>query len=438
MFLDKKIEDITKRYNDKIVVGFDLTDNYSQISYSFVETGEPETLSLVVGQEEYRIPTVMGKKYDSDVWLFGKDAMKASKEGECTLIKDLAFLAAQGLPVVMDDMEYDIGELLGLYIKKCLFLINEVTSLDKLETVMITVKELPQPLLETLEKAVASLHAAKTQFFFITYQESFFQYVLHQENNIWMQDVALFDYREEGMKTFTMKMNHRTTPVVTFIDSVEFPSMRIVDKEHAKQWEAEAQNLDRDFLNIAKQICEGRQVSAIYLLGDGFTQEWCKESLRYLCRNRRVFQGNNLYSKGACYFALEKVVPSALMQSYVYLAEDKLKSNLGMRVIRNGEECYMTLLDAGCSWYEAKKQCDLILEEDNKLPIIVTPMDGKNIKVAEIILDGLPMHDKRTNRIHVSIMMKNVSTVCVTIKDLGFGEFFPTSGQVWKEEFDIA
>lgn len=438
MFLDKKTEDITKKYNSKLIVGLDLTDTYSQVSYSTVGNGEPQTLSLIVGQEDYRIPTVMGKRYGADTWLFGKEALKAAADGECSLMKEMLFQAEHGLPIILDDMEYDIGEILAAYIKKCLFLIPEVTSIDKIETVVITAKEMSNALVESLERAVSFIKASKTRFFFTTYQESFFQYVLHQEKNLWMQDVVLFDYREDGMKVMVMKMNHKTTPVVTFIDNEEYPGMRIIDMEHARAWEVEAQNLDRDFLTIARRTCENRSVSAIYLLGDGFTQDWCKESLRYLCKGRRVFQGNNLYSKGACYMALEKVVPSMLMQSYVYLSDDKLKSNLGMRVIRGGEECYMTLLDAGCSWYDAKKSCDLILEEDNRLPIIVTPMDGKNIKVAEIVLDGLPIHGKRTNRIHVAITMKNVRTVCVTIDDCGFGEFFPSSGQIWKEEFDIA
>ena len=438
MFLENRTEDRTKKYNNKLVVGLELTDSYSQVSYSAVDNGEPETISLIVGQEEYKIPTVMGKRYQSDVWLFGKEAVKASEEGECILVKDILFHAQQNMPVILDDMEYDIGEMLAVYIKKCLFLIPEVTSLDKVETVVITVRELTENLIHSLEKAAGVLTTGKTQFCFSTYQESFFQYVLHQEKNLWMQDVALFDYREDGMKVMVMKMNRRTTPIVTFIEDDQYPAMRMIDAEYAGEWEMEAHNVDLDFLTIAKRVCEHRTVSAVYLLGEGFQQDWCKESLRYICRGRRVFQGNNLYSKGACYMALEKTVPSIVMESYVYLADDKLKSNLGMRVIRDGEECYMTLLDAGCSWYEAKKDCNLILEEDNKLPIIVTPMDGKNIKVAEIVLDGLPIHGKKTNRIHVSITMKNVKTVCVTIEDCGFGEFFPSSGQIWKEEFDIA
>lgn len=435
--MDKNLEENAKKYSGKVVVGLELADDYSQVSYCTIGSGEPQTISLITGSEEYNIPTIVGKLHDNGAWIFGKDAMKAARDGDGFLIKDLIFLAQERMPVVIEDMEYNIAEILAMFIKKCLFMIPEVTSVEKLESVVITLKELPAKLLVTLEQTVKSLNLVKTQFYFTTHQESFFQYVLHQDKNLWMQDVALFDYREEGCRAYLMKMNHRTVPVVTFIENYDFPGMRLVDWEKVKEKELEEQRLDQDFLEIARQICDKKQISTIYLLGDGFNANWFKESLKYVCHNRRAFQGNNLYSKGACYLAMEKVTPSMLMQSYVYLAEDKLIANLGMRVMRDGKECYMTLLDAGESWFEASKSCDLILENDNKLPIIVTPMDGKNVKVAEIVLEGLHLHNKRTNRIHIDVNMKSIKTVSVTVSDMGFGEIYPSSGQVWREEFDI-
>ena len=44
---------------DRIIVGYDLGNEVSQISYSLSESGEVETLSQVAGAEHYNIPTVL-------------------------------------------------------------------------------------------------------------------------------------------------------------------------------------------------------------------------------------------------------------------------------------------------------------------------------------------------------------------------------------------
>ena len=50
------------RNTTKLVVGYDLGDTVSQISYSYPEKAEPETLSTVAGGENYNIPTILAKR----------------------------------------------------------------------------------------------------------------------------------------------------------------------------------------------------------------------------------------------------------------------------------------------------------------------------------------------------------------------------------------
>lgn len=437
MFLDKKSEEQNNRYSGRVTVGMELSDESAQISFFTPDAEQPETLSTIAGKEQFRVPTVVAKVSGKDQWLYGQEALERAQKGEAFLVKDLIFLAEQRLPVVIEALEYDPADLLGLFMKRFLFLLNTIISTDKIESVQITVKNLTPNLLTSLEQAVLLLHLPKASFYFASYKESFFQYILHQDRVLWNQEVLLFSYEKDGLQACRLFMNRHTEPVVTFIEEEMYPGMRRVDLSKAQDREEEARALDKAFFDIAQKLCYGRSISTVYLLGDGFDKEWCKDSLRFLCNNRRVFQGNNLYSKGACYGALEKLTPSVLMQSYIYLSDDKLKANLGMQVMRQGKEVYMALLDAGTSWYEAKLNCDFILEDDNMLPIIVTPINGKNIKVAEISLEGMAIRGNKTNRIHMDVHMKDEKTVSVTVNDLGFGELYPASGQVWQEEFEL-
>ena len=51
---------------------------------------------------------------------------------------------------------------------------------------------------------------------------------------------------------------------------------------------------------------ENTPFSAVYLVGREFEGEWMDKSFRFLCRKRRSFRGDNLYTMGACYAAMEE------------------------------------------------------------------------------------------------------------------------------------
>ena len=53
------------------------------------------------------------------------------------------------------------------------------------------------------------------------------------------------------------------------------------------------------------ELLKKHVVSGIYLSGAGFYLDGWQKTLQTICRNRRVFKGNNLIVKGAAYGAKE-------------------------------------------------------------------------------------------------------------------------------------
>jgi hypothetical protein len=194
-----------------------------------------------------------------------------------------------------------------------------------------------------------------------------------------------------------------------------------------------AEDKDKMFLDILRKHCEDKVVTSIFLLGDGFSKQWCRESLKYMCRGRRVFQGNNLFSKGACYGARERTSPSTLSSSYVYLSDEKLRANVGMVCDKGQAEIYFPILNAGTSWFEANRSFDVMLVKGNNIVLNVVPIDGHISRTAKISLEGLRVRGNKTNRVGLKFYMDNPSAIWIEITDKGFGEFFPSTGQVWKE-----
>lgn len=391
MLLDKK---------NKYVIGFDLGIEYSQVSYCRLDQSMPETFSMVNGEEQFNIDTKLN--YKENRWF------------------------AQDVPI-------------GQFIRKTLSLMSNFFRIEDIAAIAFNLYQTDTSLMDELEQAVLDLRIKKCKVFFMTNQDSFFQYMIHQPEEMWLHDVVLFDYRKEGITSFQMQVNRRTRPQVCYIleDFQEDTKIEDLSKLLPEEKTSFYNKMDVKLLEIAQKQCERRPVSSIFLLGDIFSKDWCKQSLKYLCRGRRVFQGNNLFSKGACYGAREKMMPSSISDTIVFLSEDKLMANLGIYCIKDNEEVYVPLLNAGEHWFEAKKDIDLILAKENKLSINVTPVDGGQTKRVEMTLDGLHVRGNKTNRIGFSVSMRDAKTVDLTIVDKGFGDFYASTGQVWKESFEL-
>lgn len=423
---------------NKAVVGFDLGNDYSQISYCRADQSMPDTMSLVMGEEKYNIPTVLCRRHGSDetgAWSIGTEALKDVSDGKGILVEDLVLLAKNNVSVKTEGEDIAADALLAVFIRKTLAILSLYVRTEDIEAIAFTMRDMSSQLMENVKKAAEQAGLKDKRLYFLSHEDCFFQYMIHQPGEMWIHDVLLYDYRSDGVKSYLLQMNRKTNPVACFIESELFPEMKPVDltqkQESAKN--AFYRQLDAELLEIAKKQCGEHNVTSVFLLGDFFSREWCKESLRYLCRERRVFQGNNLFSKGACYGAREKVFASTLSTSYVYLSDDKLRANIGMTCDRGQEEIYFPILDAGTNWYDAKREFDVMLTKNNTFILNIAPVDGSKTRLAKISLEGLKVRGNKTNRVGLRFFMEDSQAVQIEITDKGFGEFFPSTGRMWRE-----
>ncbi len=420
--------------NEKIIVGYDLGEGYSQISYLVEGSGEAETLSLVAGEEIYNIPTVLCKRTGANQWTYGREAFRCAGEGDGILVENLVGLAVEGETVLIEGTEYDPVKLLTLYVKRSLGLLSQVSSLDRISAMMITAEKMDHRLLDALEQVVEGLHLKTDRVFFQGHAEGFYHYMMRQDRELWSSRALLLEYQKGGLKAYFMDCNRRTRPLVVFVESEDYPPLACESADGGAKTAAELAQMDREFLRLCERLCSPNPVSGVYLIGDGFSETWMKESLRFLCRGRRVFQGNNLYSKGACYGALERLKPGEGEQGCVYLGREKLKSNIGMRILRQGEEIYYALLDAGVNWFEAKHSFTFYLQEGNEVEFVITSLLGGGSRPVRVVLDGL---SGELARLRASLYLEAEKSLVVEIEDLGLGVFRPATHRIWREAIGL-
>lgn len=420
---------------EKLIVGIDISDEYMQISYCVQDSeNKVETLSMTAGVENFNIPTVLCKREGANQWFFGRDALRMHAKEGGILLKNLVTLAADGEPVQVEGMQIEPISLLTLFLKRSMGLLSQVQSSDRIQGLAITCRHPGHRMTEVLSQAAMGLKLKTDRIFIQSYDESFYDYMLYQPEELWKTGALLMEYDSETIKTYYLDCNRRTTPMVVHIEEGEHQFAAYDPMNREESIPTELVRMDREFLAICEDNCEGRQLSGVYLIGEVFNGGWMKESLKYLCRGRRVFQGNNLYSKGACFGMLERIKASEAGKAHVFMGNDKLKSNIGMKLLRQGEEIYYAILDAGVNWFEAEKTFDFYIQDGNCVEIYISSLVGKGNKLAQIILEDLP---EGLSRLHAGFSLKDAEHLTVEIEDMGLGAMRAATHHIWKEEICV-
>lgn len=115
MFLDyrEKHRGEGKKGEDVTVAGLDLTDGGVLLSYC-LPGRQPETVSCRADEEQYRIPAVLARCAERDVWLFGEKALEASENGEALLVSGLLEHAVRRQDIEVGEERFEAVGLLSL------------------------------------------------------------------------------------------------------------------------------------------------------------------------------------------------------------------------------------------------------------------------------------------------------------------------------------
>lgn len=401
---------------EPIILGIDLNDRYAMVSYYQLNMKEPETVSTIAGSENYQIPTLLAKRKNLGQWFYGEDAKKMAKTSEVICVDALLKRAVNGESIRIEEESYEAWELLSLFLKKIMDLPLKLGTVPGIDRVVLSVERLSKENMEVFWKIAPKLGLLPEQFMVIDHKESFYYFALSQPESLWIHDVYLFENDGKNLFYYGLKRDTRTTPqVVSIREGIKNP----VDE-----------NKDQEFLNILQRAFENQIVSTVYLVGDGFDGGWMKDSLGFLCRNRRAFLGNNLYSKGACYAGFVRVHGEDW--KCIYMGENEMKFNLSLKVRDRGSVAFHTLISAGKNWFESKGECEVILGGDAEIDFWKQLPNSREAVIETLELTDLPSRPERTTRLRITATPVSDEKIEVQIRDLGFGEIYRSTDKNWK------
>ena len=411
------------------ILGMDLDDRYAQISCWLPGEQKPETLSAEAEGEEYMIPAVLCRRTDRDVWTYGKEALETARRGGGVLADRLLSRALAGEQLEIGGEWFEAAALLALFIKRSLSLLGGAMRPEKADFFMFTLERVDRQALEMVERIALLLSLPPERVSCQSRAESFFFYNISQPEELWRHSCLICDFGGERLKTLLLEVNRHTRPATVTVAQEEHPELERQDNR---------EEMDEAFLSIFRSVSDGRIIDTVYLIGDGFAGEWYPKTLAVMCRNRRVFQGNNLYSKGACYGGKAKRPGGGVSgREYVYLGSDMLRVNVGLLTEKRGKETCLSLLDAGMNWFDARGECEFLLDADHTFTLRLTPVSGKKLREVVVTLSGVPERPPFATRIFLAASCPDAETVRLRMEDRGFGEFFPSSGLAWEESLPL-
>ena len=373
--------------SNELIIGIDLSDEYAQLTYYHQSVREPVTLSDPADPQHMFLDAKTFRDPD------------------------------------------------GSYHFDRLFSGLTVLTRSSVLYVMVTVRDLTEELGNQITDALCQYGIDRKRVYIQDYFSSFYYYTVNQKKDLWYQDVALIECRDEIIYGHVLHIDRSTRPAIAHVDTISRRSMGDEVRQNLgdEEWKREK---DRLFFEFLKKVFEGRSISTCYLLGDYFSRDWAQKSIQYLCYKRHAYQGENLYSRGACYAAMER---AGLIRSrdIIYGGNDMVTSNLGMEMSIRGKTTYYPLVNAGVNWYEAHHECQFILNHENTIRITSKPMAAGEEVLHILRLPGLPERPDRATRVRMNLYFSAPGKCHIEVEDLGFGGFYRPCQKTWKRSISV-
>jgi hypothetical protein len=297
---------------------------------------EPTPIGVREEDENYMLPTVLCLRGDMRQWLIGDEAISCVAEGTGSLVEHLLDKVQAEDEVELFGQRYSAVSLLEKYLRKTLMYIKNYFPTEQITKLVITVRNTEPKLVDRIYEALALLGLEKDRAVVMSHAGVYLYYALSQDKSLWMNDVGLFEFYKEGLSFYQLRLNRRSNPIIAGLMKTDYSDILNINMLKQK-----GSNPAYLFENVANNALYKQIISTLYLTGIGFEGNWAQDVMKELCVGRRVFLGQNLFTKGACYAARE-MSEDAVLKDFILLNDDMIPAILqsGYTVIRHFRNCH--------------------------------------------------------------------------------------------------
>lgn len=411
-------------------IGMDLCSDSTQISFYNDITREPETVNQLNNKETYMMPNILFFSETTGDWYVGSEASEARFKEEGIILDELFANAKSEETVEVDGVKYTFRQLfimmLKMHINSFLYRYEGAT----VKKLVITLPEYNRDLHKVLKSFNKELNIPEESVIITSHLDSGLYYIFNQSNELWINSVALFDYNADGLHYYRIDITRGKNPEV--ID--------VIHEDYSAQFNIALFGgdnilMDVTFAKIADYEMKKAYISSVFLTGIGFSEKWMNKSRNILCQGRRVFAGQNIYTKGACFKAVGGEYEEFYRKFFVETKENVI-FDVG---ISNGEEedSFIPIALGGRQWYNIQGKINIILDDTDKITLVYRSRRTEQ-EVKEVVkLHGIPKRPNKTSKFSLEVEFDDPHRGAVIIKDVGFGKLFPTTNKIYRKEFEV-
>ena len=255
-------------------------------------------------------------------------------------------------------------------------------------------------------------------------------YIFAQPEPLRNNSVGLFDFGRAGLDFYRIDMT-RKYPLIVTTQHINYH-----DKMNLRRFGRYHEDMDETFADIVKECTEQVFISSVFLTGLGFSENWMKQSATVLCQGRRVFVGQNIYTKGACYRSLGGVYTESLSRYFID-TEQTVKTNIGINLM-DEKNTFWPIVYGGLEWFNTRGRVVVFLDDTRRIQIVYQDILTEEEYIETIEIYGLPARPPKTTKLSIEVEYYGADKGAIVIRDMGFGNLYPTTNKIYRKEFDIS
>ncbi|MGN0480689.1 MAG: DUF5716 family protein, partial [Lachnospiraceae bacterium] len=282
---------------DELIMGMDLTENSSQISFYNDKTKDIESIPFWGSQMILTNPVSVSEMV--------MEAGEAARIEESSLYRHIETILENAY---------------------------RVTGVSKISGLCVTLDNFHITLIELLRK-VFKCFGLEKKVNFISHVESYCHYVVTTKRELWGSGSMLMDFSKNGLFFYRLHSNKTSEGTIIMVDTDSYNDGDIGEIAAGnKALEAGAVYLEE----VTRQKFDRQIISSVYLTGEKFDEpQLPKGLLGFLCNRRRVFAGQNLYVKGACVSAASKAGKLDISE-FIFACDNRLTTTIEMDISERG------------------------------------------------------------------------------------------------------
>ncbi len=412
----------------KLVLGIDLCDDITQVTVMRPHAAEPDAVCFDARTRKEFLPTLLCVGTNGD-WSIGEVIQPGMK-----VLPAFFHAAVNGETVTCEGEEYPGRELLTRYVSLLMKKINERFEGQEIGFLAITCEEA-----ERTREAQTLLYEVfetgegfRDRCLVLTHLEAFLHFVIRQEESIWQNGSAVFDYTTEGLLFYRMQCRMaagRRLLVADFKDYSDVIPTGFIGSGDGGQGALAFERLAGSELK--------QSASSLFVTGRGFEGEWVSDVLRLLSGGRRVFRGQNLYTQGACYAGAE-VFRGEKNAEFSVLTPDRVTVDVSLLAENAEQEDGVLLVKAGELYREVDARVEVLLDTTDKVSFRVLQAGETTPRTIRVALNIPELRGDRTSRYQIRLFFAKRDLMVIQFKETGFGVFYPSSHRIYEEMIDFS